>query len=421
MALWHSARYTFTEFFFRHVEGIKPDNGMSHQSFFRHAFDSGGHMSASALCRALSRGILLACVLALLIPTHLAASQSATPVVPDAVVTETPAPQLTVDPESTPRPIGFPESLPGVSPHAVGDLTLSIVCKPDEPIIVPRGGTTSFECHFDALLGASLLGGLIEIRAQIDASTSSDSATITLQSNAPRCDTTTSALSICLSGLSRAQLLSQSKFTVTITQPCPDVNEPAQYGITISSSTQVIVRLIVPLINIVLPTDPVTILAAPSDPVPLSASATAQGTRFRTSNWTGSSYSQSALEEPLHIAISPPSTGCLAPGSSVSISGGKQLTHLADDTVAIPNSAISITSVSDISDPLIDWGQVIDASGPNASLNASHLIFQTGDATEADGNAAVTVDLTLTPPNDASPGDYEGTIVITSSIDGPEN
>ncbi len=151
--------------------------------------------------------------------------------------------------------------------------------------------------------------------------------------------------------------------------------------------------------------------AAPAAPY---VSVHADEIAFGTYEWEAGEYVpvDGAGSATLSVEISQPATGCLASLSDVSISASPMQPTEPEAMSPIPGEHLSITSVT-AGTGALPWGSIPENS--TGTLGQPRTIFETSsvDTTTAEP-VELELNLSLSPPPNAPPGDYEGTITITS-------
>lgn len=294
--------------------------------------------------------------------------------------------------------------LPDVT-RVVGDVLFSLECEDvTASRVLRQGQTVSVPCSMRSLIDLDLLD-LVGLEGSIRLSASPGPFTYSIESsyNCPG-----DLLSLCLGSIADLGLLETGlTFFVVITPLCHttppqgpySVRLDAQYGLRLAGREN--------LLNLSDGWATVPFAIEEGEVNAPSISINTDSINFGTYHWDGNSYLSTHDTDSftIGVTISPPTDSCPAPGSTVQIGSTKPLTN---GSYTIENTHIGISAEGNN----FGWGSSQAISG---NLGSTHTIFETSsvDASTAEP-VELELNLSLSPPPDAPPGDYEGTITITS-------
>jgi hypothetical protein len=252
---------------------------------------------------------------------------------------------------------------------------------------IPAGSTISFKCGMTGLASISL-GALQLLGLGLTVNTAGASGWVITANGAQ----VNSGVSISVSTVAQATLLSNGAFPVSIAVPCSATAGTTNVTVTATLS----VAGIAGLTNFV-STVPTTVTAATIQTPSVSASAV----DFGSTTWNGSAYG--SLPQSVTVGLTVPDTGCVA--SQWKVQTSVSAMSRTGGGGSIPATAVSYLSGSTTA------GNV-SAIGSPGSLATARTVA-TGSNASTSGN--LTLNLSLSPPNTAPIGTYTGTITFTTS------
>lgn len=310
----------------------------------------------------------------------------------EAAIQATPHPQFEVGHQPTAATPVDDSAFPKVQ---LADGVSSVTCGQLDPPQISRGASATITCLFDPLLLDVNLGRLLRTEFTV-----TQPEGIEIEVTGPQGCRLNAVLSVCVLEIDLGVLPGPLAFQVEIAPQCTAAVSGQSQDIRFSATSR--------LLGISLGTHRDTIafqVTNSNSQIPVVAVNGDSVVSFGHFEWNGERYAPGSGSSALGVTISPPSTGCLNSGSTVQIGSTKPLTN---GSYTIENTHIGISAEGNN----FGWGS---SQAISENLGSTHTIFETSsvDATTAEP-VELELNLSLSPPPDAPPGDYEGTITITS-------